>query len=112
MKIFESKTSNYYNTIHLYNVHTKINIPSINNVDKCPRQETSCQFNESLNQEICRYVRSTTWADSKYNGQIFLMKNWQMFSHLLPVHFCNYAVLCPMKIFYSDWVVFTKNIIN
>jgi len=25
--------------MHLYHVHTKINIPSINNVDKCPRQQ-------------------------------------------------------------------------
>ena len=39
MKIFESKTSNYYKTMHLYTVHTKINIPSINNVDKCPRKQ-------------------------------------------------------------------------
>jgi len=25
--------------MHLYHVHTIINIPSINNVDKCPRQQ-------------------------------------------------------------------------
>jgi len=25
--------------MHLYHVHTKINIPSINNENKCPRQE-------------------------------------------------------------------------
>jgi len=30
----------------------------------------------------------------------------------LAVQFCNYAFLCHTKIFYSDWVVFTKNIIN
>ena len=35
-----------------------------------------------------------------------------MSSHLLSVQFCNYAVLCDMKIFDSDCVVFTKNIIN
>ena len=35
-----------------------------------------------------------------------------MSSHLLTIQFCNYAVLCHMKIFDSDWVVFTKNIIN
>ena len=35
-----------------------------------------------------------------------------MSSHLLSVQLCNYAVLCHMKIFDSDWVVFTKNIIN
>jgi len=39
IKIFESETSKYYNTMHLYHVHTKINIPSINNRDKCPRQQ-------------------------------------------------------------------------
>jgi len=54
----------------------------------------------------------TTWADSVYNGLIFLMKNLQMSSHLLSVQFCNNAVLFQMKIFDSDWVVFTKNIIN
>jgi len=47
-----------------------------------------------------------------YNGLIFLRKNWQMSSHLLSVQFYNYAVLCHTKIFDSDWVVFTKNIIN
>ena len=47
-----------------------------------------------------------------YNGLIFLRRNWQMSSHLLSVQFCNYAVLCHIKIFDSDWVVFTKNIIN
>ena len=35
-----------------------------------------------------------------------------MSSHLLSVQFCNNAVLFQMKIFDSDWVVFTKNIIN
>jgi len=35
-----------------------------------------------------------------------------MSSHFLPVEFCNYAFLCQTKIFDSDWVVFTKNIIN
>ena len=25
--------------MHLYHIHTKINIPSINNVDKCARQQ-------------------------------------------------------------------------
>jgi len=46
-----------------------------------------------------------------YNGLMFLRKNWQMFFHLLPVQFCNYAVLCNTQIFDSDWVVFTKNFI-
>jgi len=35
-----------------------------------------------------------------------------MSSHLQSVQFYNYAVLCHMKIFVSDWVEFTKNIIN
>jgi len=47
-----------------------------------------------------------------YNGLIFLRKNWQMTFHLLPVQFCNYAVLCHTQIFYSDWVVFAKNFIR
>ena len=32
--------------------------------------------------------------------------------HLPPVQFCNYAVLCHTQIFYSGWVVFTKNVIH
>ena len=46
------------------------------------------------------------------NGLIFVRKNWQMFFHLLPVQFCNYAVLCHTKIFDSDWLVFAHNFIN
>ena len=72
----------------------------------------SCHCNQSLNQEGCSYFSGTTWADSMYNGLIFLRKNWQMFFHLLSVQFCNYAVLCHTKIFYSDWVVFTYNFIH
>jgi len=47
-----------------------------------------------------------------YNGLILLRKNLQMSFHLLSVQFCNYAVLCHTQIFYSDWVVFTKNFIH
>jgi hypothetical protein len=47
-----------------------------------------------------------------YNELIFLRKNWQMSFHLLSVQFCNYVVFCLTQIFYSDWVVFTKNFIH
>ena len=47
-----------------------------------------------------------------YNGLIFLRKNWQMTFHLLPVQFCNYAVLYHTQIFDSDWVAFAKAFIH
>jgi len=33
------KLQKYFNTMHLYHVDTKINIPSLNNEDKCLRQQ-------------------------------------------------------------------------
>jgi len=116
--------------MHLYHVHTKINIQSFNNEDqqiydseiskyfntlciytmftlklifnhlimKISIQDSNiCHCNYSLDQEGCSYFSRTTWVDWMYNALILLRKNWQMFSHLLSVQFCNYAVLFTQK---------------
>jgi len=38
--------------MHLYHVHTKINIPSTNNVDKSPRQQHHVTVIRLLNKKV------------------------------------------------------------
>ena len=98
--------------MHLYCVHTKINIPSLNNEHQRPRQQHHVTVISLLVKRVAVILVQHHSADSMYNGLIFLRKNWQMLFHLLSVQSCNYAVLCHTKIFDSDWVVFTKNFIH
>ena len=97
--------------MHLYHIHIKMNIPSLNNEDQPPRHHHHVTVITLLIQRAA-VILAHHGADSMYNGLIFLRKNWQMSFHLLSVQFCNYAVLSHTKIFDSDWVVLAKNFIN
>jgi len=98
--------------MHLYHVQTKINIPSLNNEHQRPRQQHHVTVITLLIKRDAVTLMQHHGADAMYNRLILLRKNWQMFFHLLSVHFCNYAVLCHTKIFDSDWFESTKNFIH
>jgi hypothetical protein len=71
--------------------------------NKCTRQQNHVTVVSLL------IKKAAVNTDSMHNGQLLLMKKWQMSVHLLSVQFCNYVVLCHTQNFDSDVVVFAKH---
>jgi hypothetical protein len=111
IKILESETSMYFNTMHLYHVHTTINIPSLNNEDQSPRQQHHVTV-------ISLLIK---------RAAVILAKQQEQFQCTMDCYFwgntgkCPYTFwvfssvimqFCVTQIFYSDWAVFTNNFVR
>jgi len=97
--------------MHLYHFHTKINIPSLNNEDQCPRQEHH-------NIVISLLMKMAAVILAQQHRQIQCTMDWYSWGKT-----GNYSFFCCLsrpitmqfcvtKIFYSFWVVSTKNFIH
>jgi len=97
--------------VHLYHVHTKINIPPFNNEDECPRQQHHVTV-------ISLLIKRAAVILAEQHGQMQCAMDWYFWGKTGKWYFtcCLFSSVimqfCVTQIFDSDWVVFAKNFIH
>jgi len=97
--------------VHLYHVHTTINIPSLNNEDQSPTQQHHVTV-------ISLLIKRAAVIFAEQQEQIQCTMDWHFWGNTskCPLTCCLFSSVimkfCVTQFFYSDWVVFANNFVH